>query len=172
MGIAQNRAKELNRLMSVADGPNKELSGVVVSSQLVYELNNIKDRLAKITDEENDSAKLEAVVKEADIKVAEIENALPEADGNQEVKNVLAKVDEVKVVIAAYYENINKEKIDESKLSDVINSEISTTTPSTTSESNLEIKATTSAPATDIILDDWLKSQKEEVKEEFRVEVK
>ncbi|MDD5290161.1 MAG: DUF5667 domain-containing protein [Patescibacteria group bacterium] len=247
MEIAQKRAAELKQLMSVAEGPNKDLLGAVVSQQLANELDNVKEQFNKIKNEEKDAVKLAAVAKDVDARVAAIERELPIVSDKNNLKNVLAKTEEVKFVILSTYvdqyqagvvdfskeamvekitaqlnqilekankleplsrgdqENLAmaKELLKEAKrflaeenlsvawlklqeANEIINGldikinggivegesveiNIPTSTPSTTVQTGQMENSTASG---DIILNDWLNSQEEQSKEEFKVEIK
>lgn len=247
MEIAKKRAAELKQLMSVAEGPNKDLLGAVVSEQLANELDNVKEQFNKMKNEEKDAVKLAAMAKDVDAQVAAIEKELPTAGANNNFKNVLAKAEEVKFVVLSTQinqyeagatdfseesmagkvtaqieqvlakankleplsrgdqENLSfakellkdaKKFLAENNLSlawlrlqeaneiikdldvkinggivegESVEINIPTTTPSTTIQTG---QMENSTPSEDIILNDWLNSQKEEPKEEFRVEIK
>jgi hypothetical protein len=243
MEIAKKRAGELKQLMSVAEGPNKELLGAVVSEQLANELNNVKEKLNQFKSQEKDAVKLAAMVKELDEQVVAMEKDLPAGNDKNSLKNVLAKAEEVKFVVLSTQVNqyeagvgLNKEtmtekiaaqmeqllkrtgslkvinKIDEENLrlakdllrdadkflvadnlsaawlkiqqadelirqiennlngGEVKGEKTEATVPTTTTTTTIEKTGQEETINGDIILNDWMNSQKEQPKEEFRVE--
>ena len=124
MEIARKRAQEFRTLAISLDNNNPEsralgmgqrqFSAQKVSVQLKSELDNVKNKLAKINQQEKDTEKAVAVAKEIDKSVSEMEQ---EMNGDDEIdkelqnnlEGVLAQIQDVKLAALAILETGNLE---------------------------------------------------------------
>lgn len=119
LDLAQRRAGEFKVLM-FKNNLAASTDGKKVSLQIAQELDNVKNNLNKIKEDGKDNTQVLEVVQLIDKKVvalkddlAKVENTDPALNVDAEVKNALAKTDDIKVMVLAVLNDLEKNKNNE-----------------------------------------------------------
>ncbi len=119
LDLAQRRAGEFKVLMS-KNNLAASNDGKKVSLQIAQELDNVKNNLNKIKEDGRGNTQVLEVVQLIDKKVvalkddlAKVENIDPALNVDAEVKNALAKTDDIKVMVLAVLNDLENNKNNE-----------------------------------------------------------